>query len=207
MNIIQYPLNKKQWIATKVKKTHIVWHTTLDRTQYTPVAGKPGRSTSVIDNWNNSADKHALCYVIDRNGEVYQTYPDDEWSYHTILPHHFDKVSIPVALANEGPLIIQNFRYYAFQRAHHTTEYFGPVIKKNWNGFQYWADYSDVQVKTLIALTKQLCGKHKIDYNPNLDSTTWNPKVWETNTVFAHSAVKQYVNDMLITEKWNNECT
>lgn len=205
MNIIQYPLKPKQWIATKVKKSHIVWHSTFDRTLYTPIAGKPGRSTAIIDTWNNSVEKYALCYLVDRNGSIYQTYPDDEWSYHTGLPNYYDKISIPVGICNEGPLLVENSQYYAFQRVHHSTQYFGKVIKKQWKGFEYWADYSNAQISSLVELTKHLCDKHKIEFNVSLDFANWNRTVWEQHTVFTHSVINKTQKDFIITEKLKEE--
>lgn len=192
MNLINLPLQTKQWIATKTEKTHIVWHGSFTRT-----------SKEVVTRWNNMAEKHGTSYIICRDGTIYNTFDDSEWNYHLNIPTsrgQYDKRSIGITLANEQHLIKQNGRYYAFEYNQAANQYLGPVIETSWRGYNYFAKLDKEQVRQAITLTLDICSKHNI--RPVFYvGHGFDPKVWERATIFTHAAVKKDVTD-LILEPW-----
>lgn len=203
MKIIHYPLQTKQWIATETKKKYVIWHGSFGRTKYTPYGKESGRATSTIDNWNHNSEKFGAPYLIDRDGAIYKTFSDNEWIYHLNIPTtkgFYDKQSVPIVLANEQQLIKENNRYFAFEYPHSTSQYHGKVYEKDWRGHKYWASMDTEQVDALIELTLDICDRHKI--KPVLYSKDdWNPKVWDTATVFTHANTKREVYDFTL-EPW-----
>lgn len=181
MKTIKYPLQDKQWIATDVTKTHIVWHATGMRTNITMTSGA-NPITSMIDNWNHDGERVAVPYIIGRNGDVYETFPDSQWAYHVshVKANGFnDKRSIGISLSNELGLIKgTDGSYYAFTNQHHQNIYQGPVFECKYRTFEYWADFDEAQIDTLINLTLELCAKYNIEprmyATKNFDRAVWN---------------------------------
>jgi len=191
MKTIKYPLKEKQWIAVPVDKTHIVWHGSGMRTSLTMSCGV-NPVTSMIDNWNYDGEKFAMPYVIARNGDVYETFPDNEWAYHVSNVNangYNDKRSIGILVSNELGLIKgTDNEYYAFTNQHHQNIYKGPVFETKFKGFSYWADFDEVQVDKLIELTLELCEKHKI--KPILyPNKVFNAQAWSKARIVRHSSV------------------
>lgn len=202
-NLKQYPLQSRRWIATETKKTHIVLHGSFSRTKYTPFGKEDGRDTSVIDNWNASDEKFGAPYLIGRDGTIYQTFDDKEWIYHLGIPGtkgYYDKISIPIMLANELNLNRENGRNYALGHTFSTNQYFGPTFQVDWRGQQYFAKLDAIQVDSTIDLILGLCAKHNI--NPVLyGDNDWNPKVWDKATIFTHANCRKDVYDLYL-EPW-----
>lgn len=198
MNIINHPLQDKKWIKTQTKKTHIVWHGSYGRTKYSN-----GKATDTIIRWNNLAEKYGAPYLIDRDGTIYKTFDDTEWIYHLNIPTTrgcYDKLSVPIAVANEQQLIKVGGRYFAFEYDHITNLYTGPTLSKKWRRYEWYAKLDDPQVDALIELTLDIARRHNI--NPIfLASNEWEPKAWEKATIFTHAVTKREVNDLFI-EPW-----
>lgn len=205
MHLIQnYPLNPKLSIPTEVKKTHIVWHASSARTKYTPYGKLPGKSTSIVDTWNNSCEKQGAPYIIDRDGSIYKTFEDNRWSYHLNIPATkgvYDKQSIAIVLANELNLIKENNNFYAFDYPHSTNTYLGKVVNLKWKGYDHWARLDEEQVVSSLELTKLLCSKYEIKPIFYIGKE-WNPKIWEKATIFPHSIVKKEALDFPPFEDW-----
>ena len=195
MTILPYP--KKISIKTALPKKYVVWHGTFNRTKYTPYGSRAIKPTAILDQWELSKEKFGAPYLIDRDGTIYKTYEDQDWSYHLNLPNtkgFYDKQSVPIMLANELHLIRENGVYYAFEYNHSTNTYSGPVTVSDWKEYKYWAKIDDEQFDATLDLTLDICKRHKI--NPIFyNGKKANPKVWEKATIFTHSMVNPSVTD------------
>lgn len=198
MKIINKPLQDKKWIPTETKKTHIIWHGSFNRTTHTN-----GAATNTITHWNNLSEKFGAPYLVDRDGTIYKTFSDKEWIYHLNIPTsrgHYDKLSVPIVLANEQQLIKEGGRFFAFEYDHNSNVYTGPTTNISWRGFQWFAKLDELQVNAAIELTLDTCERHNIDpifYAVN----EWDPKAWEKATIFTHAVTKKEVRDLYI-EPW-----
>lgn len=198
--MINYPLNKGQWVSTKVNKKYIVWHCTEGRTVNTPYKGSPGRATTSIDSWNENTARVGAPYLIDRDGTVYKTFPDDEWIYHLNIPGSngsFDKTSIAIEFANEAGLVKVNNTHYAFDRIDANTIYNGPVISYLWRGYSYLADFTEAQIDAGIELTLDLCKRFNIKPKFYRDDT-FNANAWTEATIIRHSTINSNKADMYL---------
>ena len=131
MNVQQYPLKKGQYFPDLTTKKFVVWHGTAGRTLHTPVSGRPGKATTSIDAWNLNADRVGAPWLVDRDGTIYQTFNDSAWIFHLGLKGVkglYDKQSVAIEFANEGPLDLDGDRLYAFGMNTPNTVYNGPFI-------------------------------------------------------------------------------
>ena len=131
MNVQQYPLKKGQYFPDLTAKKFVVWHGTAGRTLHTPVSGRPGKATTSIDGWNLNADRVGAPWLVDRDGTIYETFNDSAWIYHLGLKGtkgRYDKQSVAIEFANEGPLDLDGDRLYAFGMNTPNTVYNGPFI-------------------------------------------------------------------------------
>lgn len=204
MTLTPYLTKKKLSIKTQLPKTHIVWHGSYSRTEHTPYGSKPAKTTTVISQWENSNEKRGAPYLIGRDGDTYQLFDDSEWTYHLNIPTtngHYDKQSVPIMLANELHLIREDGQFYAFDYPHTTNRYLGPVIKHEWNNYQYWAALTESQIDAAIDVSLLTAKKHGITpvFYAGKD---WNPEVWKKATIFPHSAVKKGVSDFPPFAPW-----
>lgn len=160
MNVQQYPLNKGQYFPDLTAKKFVVWHGTAGRTMHTPVSGRPGKATTSIDGWNLSADRVGAPWLVDRDGTIYETFNDAGWIYHLGLKGtkgQYDKQSVAIEFANEGPLDLDGDRLYAFDKITPNTVYNGPFIQYDWRGFNFFAQLDEPQVDAGIELTLDIC--------------------------------------------------
>lgn len=195
MTILPYP--KKISIKTALPKKYVVWHGTFNRTKYTPYGIKAIKPTALLDQWELSKEKFGAPYLIDRDGTIYKTYDDTEWSYHLNLPSTkglYDKQSIPIMIANELHLLRENGQFYAFEYPHSTNLYHGPVISQDWKTHKYWAKIDDVQFDALLDLTLDICNRHKIEPILYTGDTNVN-NIWERGTIFTHSMLNNAATD------------
>lgn len=199
MNINYKEVDKICWIDKPSLKTHIVLHNSNARTNYSPYAGKKSTAEDVVTKYNKNKEKFINQFLIDRDGTVTQTYPDDCWCYHLNIPGsrgHYDRSAISIELINEGYLTKDNGRYYIHGMVNHQYEFLGPMFECKFRNYQYWAQTDKRQIDSLIKLTKYLCNKHAITPVFYEDSTKFNTGVWKTSTIFAHSNVNPNVLDM-----------
>lgn len=207
MKIVEYPLTDGQWYREIFPKKYIVWHATEGRTAFTPYNGKPGRATSSIDYWNNNKSKVGAPFLIDRDGTIYQTFDEKDWISHLGIKGSnscYDKHSIAIEIANEGPLKIKDNKFYAFDKNIPNTQYIGEVLtlEKQWRGSIYYAKLSLPQIKACIELTIYLCKKYKFKPKFFKPSTKFDyPNCFKSTTIICHSNCRIDKQDLFL-EGW-----
>lgn len=202
MNIRQVPLKDKHWIPQVTEKKYIIIHGTNSRTKFSPQSGKKGGAQDIVDRWNNNKEKFASPYLIDRDGTIVQTFPDEHWAYHLNISNsygNYDRMSVGIELVNELGLLKENNIYYMGDYVHHQNIYTGPKFEKQFRRYNYWADLSKEQVDSLVNLIDFLTTKHNIEpifYN----SIPFDKKAWDKGTIFTHSMINQNVNDLPLNQ-------
>lgn len=142
MKVHSYPLKRTRFFPDQVVKKYVVWHGTAGRTAHSPVSGRPGKATTSIDGWNRNADRVGAPWLVDRDGTVYNTFDDSGWIYHLGLTNTnavYDKRSVAVEFANEGPLEFDGNRLHAFGKITPATVYTGPFFSYDWRGHGQFA--------------------------------------------------------------------
>lgn len=202
MKRVKHPLDKHQWIAYPSSKQYIVWHGTGHRTKFTPYSGLAGSPVHVINNWNNDGEKSGAPYIVDRNGTVFEVFPDTDWAHHLHINSsngHYDKHSVAIEIANELGLTKKDGLLYAFNSTYHQNAYLGKAWDKDYRGYNHWAELNIAQVDSLIELTLELCKKFKITprfYN----SDEFDPAVWDKATIFRHLNCRKDKTDLPLND-------
>jgi hypothetical protein len=204
MKIVNYPLKPGQWYPDPSSKKYVVWHATEGRTRCTPVSGRPGQATTSIDAWNLDARRVGAPYVVDRDGTVYSTFPDIGWIYHLGLPGthgNYDKASVAIELANEGPLTLDGDRLHAFGQTTPGTVYTGYHFAEEWRGHTHFAQLDEVQVDAAVELTLDICRRNDIDPVFYYPSTTYDfPRCFQVATIVCHSNCRRDKLDLCLPQ-------
>jgi hypothetical protein len=204
MNIERYPLKRGQFFPQMTAKTHIVWHGTGGRTIHTPANGRPGRATTSIDAWNRDAARVGAPWLVDRGEKIYQTFEDSGWIYHLGLPNtngRYDKSSVAIEFANEGPLTLEGDRLYAFGQITPNTRYNGKYFTADWRGQKYFAELDESQVDAGLELTLDICRRHDIEPLFYYPSATFDfPRCFQVATILCHSNCREDKTDLLLPE-------
>jgi N-acetylmuramoyl-L-alanine amidase len=202
MNIHSYPLQRGQFVPEMSVKRFVVWHGTGGRTAHTPVSGRPAKATTSIDGWNRNADRVGAPWLVDRDGTVYKTFEDCAWIYHLGLPGtrgRYDRSSVAIEFANEGPLELDGDRLYAFGTITPNTVYTGPLLTHAWRGFDFFAQLDEVQVDAGIELTLDVCRRHDIEPVFYYPSTTYDfPRCFQVATIVCHSNCRGDKTDLCL---------
>lgn len=198
MKIIQSNLKKgKYYDETQPKRIIVLHHT----------AG--GSAQSSIDWWNQNTNKVATAYVIDRDGTILQTFPDDKWASALGIKQavfnkygvsnintRLDQISVQIEIANWGQLILKNGKYYNYVGREVPAE---DVQKydKPYKGEVYYEKYTDAQIKALEELILTLNNKYpsiKLDYNEDMWDVSKRALVG-TWGIWSHTSFRSDKND------------
>jgi hypothetical protein len=204
MNITNYPLKRGQWYEETTKKQFVVWHATEGRTRCSPASGRPGRATTSIDAWNLDALRVGAPYLVDRDGAIYKTFDESGWIYHLGLAGtkgRYDRSSVAIELANEGPLTLDGDRLHAFGFNTPGTIYTGFHFAADWREHSYFAELDEAQVDAALELTLDICRRNDIDPVFYFPSTTYDfPRCFQVATIVCHSNCRKDKLDLLLPE-------
>lgn len=204
MNIQSYPLKRGQWYEESTKKQYVVWHGTEGRTRNTLASGRPGRATTSIDAWNLDALRVGAPYLVDRDGTIYKTFEDTGWIYHLGLngtKGRYDRASVAIELANEGPLSLDGDRLYAFGIHTPDTLYTGFHFAAEWRERSFFAELDEAQVDAAIELTLDICRRNDIEPVFYYPSMTYDfPRCFQVATVVCHSNCRKDKLDLFLPD-------
>jgi N-acetylmuramoyl-L-alanine amidase len=204
MNIRKYPLTTRQWFADVTPKKYVVWHGTAGRTRDTPANGKPGLATTSIDAWKRDEQRVGAPYLVDRDGTIYETFDDAYWIYHLGLKGtkgRYDRASVAIELANELTLTLDGDRLHAFGMITPGTVYRGAHFTGDWRGGRFFAELDEVQVDAAIALTLDVCLRHRIEPAFYWPSTTFDfPRCFRIATIVCHSNCRADKTDLFLPD-------
>lgn len=204
MNIQSHPLPPGHSFGKKMPKKYVVWHGTGGRTSHTPLFGQPRKATATIDVWRRNADQRGAPWVVDRDGSIYSTFDDSGWIYHLGLAGtrgQFDRESVAIELANEGPLLLDGSRLHAFGTVTPQTVYTGPFVDYHWRGHRYFAQPDPEQVDAAVELTLDVCRRHGIEPLFFYPSTHYAfPRCFQVATIVCHSNCSEQDTDLCLPE-------
>lgn len=183
-------LSDVQYFKQIFKKTQIFLHFT---------AGGPD-AKNVINFWDDTSDRIATAYVIDRNtSEVFECFDPNFWGYHLGVKGSngaLDKASIGIEICSYGPLKLKNGEYFAWPNDYSTKKVSVSDVYSLTNpfrGFNYFEQFTENQIQTLETLICFLVEKYQIpvqyefdyswfEYNPDVIRKVL-PGIWSHTTV------------------------
>ena len=196
MNIIKYPMKEVEYVKEECSKSQIVLHHTVSAN---------GKNTADYFSADKGKSRIAVPYVIDKDGNIYELFEPQYWAYHLGLPHVdnvlYCKKSIGIEITNEGPLVKREGSYYWWidpkTSPRGKNKFNGTAVDlgKPWRGCQYFAGYTDAQVKATAELTKYLCEKFNIpkEFDGSFDfNTTYMSKAG----IISHCNVREDKTDI-----------
>lgn len=149
MNIKHIDIKSDNYFTTIHPKSQIYLHHTVSST-----------AKSVISWWDQDGNSVATAFVIDKDGTIIQTFDPKYWSFHLGLSYgpskgFADKKSIGIEIVNEGGLVKKDEVFYWNGGK---SKYSGKVttLEKSWRGFNYFANYTDEQFKSVVELIDYL---------------------------------------------------
>lgn len=168
--IIERFLNDGQWLKEKAKKTQIVLHHSVSSSV-----------DSLFNWWNQDKGRIGTAYSIDKDGTIYNHFPDDEWAYHLYVNAPGNKISkglkrfsvtrdqesIGIELVSAGGLTLKDGKWYSSFNTIIPEE---NVYKADFRGYKGFEKYTDKQLASLNFLLKSLCEKYNIPFTvPTFD--------------------------------------
>lgn len=182
-------LSRSQYIQQKTKKTQIFLHFT---------AGGP-KAENVINHWESNETRVATPFVIDGDGDIFECYDPDLWSYHLGIKGtkgRLDKTSIGIEICAYGPLKLKDGKYYAWPNDY-STKIIPPeevyTLNRGFRGFKHYHAFNDAQINSTEILLEDLIKRYDIkvqyefdygwfDYNNDVIRNTL-PGIWSHTTV------------------------
>lgn len=182
-------LSENQYVNQVVKKNLIVIHHTVG-----------GTAKSTFDYWQSDDKRIATAFIVERDGTIYQTFPDEMWAFHigSKVGNNIDKRSIGIELASEGGLTENKGKLYCFGIISPRTEYKKDPynVGYNWRGFKYFDAYENEQVVATSNLIDFLCKKHNIPYNLPKDPFNYNPEYYNHIGICGHAHIRSDKSDV-----------
>jgi len=148
-----YKISKDNHYKTKTVKTQIVIGTSL-RKNNNHITRLQHKDYGKTKKWNT--------YTISREGKIFQHY-DDKFHSDFLGVKEGDKRSISIVLENMGCLFeTVNGKYINWLNEFCDNE---NVVEKEWLDYDFWENFPDIQIDSLISLIEILCEKHNIPKN------------------------------------------
>lgn len=161
ITIIQKPLNKGQWISEKTEKKFIVLHHSVSSSV-----------DSIVNHWNFNKERVGTAFSIDRDGTIYQHFPEDEWASHLYIGFKGNNVSkglkrhgvqrdmesIGIELVSAGGLTLKDKWTSSFNSSPANIQ----VLDKPYRGYKAFEKYTDRQIESLEKLLVYLLVKYNL---------------------------------------------
>jgi hypothetical protein len=200
-----------QYIQQKIKKIQLVGHHSVG-----------GSVDSSISSWLSNNERVATAFFVERDGTGYQLFDYNMWASHLYVAERanridmkykkkgqlYDQISIGIELANYGPAIPRNGRFYNI--------YNGPIPEKNvikldYRGYQYWEKYTQVQIdkyeQIILEIANQIPEikqsiKNKTDFTDifdvNIDALEMEPGLY-SHTSYRYTKSDQVPQPILLS--------
>lgn len=178
MNIIQKTIPDIQYYKKEQPKKIIVLHHTVSGDS---VDGD-------INWWKQTPERVATAYIIDRNGDIYQTFDDKYWAHHlgvttahlkkfgsTVTNERLNQLSIGIEIDSWGGLVEKNGKWYTSTNKEIPLDKI-EILDKPYRGFKAFEKYTKSQIQSVKELLIHLNKKYGIKIQYNDDMFEFNEK-------------------------------
>lgn len=192
----KYQLRKDQYLQDEFDKKQIVLHHT---------AGS-GDAENIIDWWEQSKARIATCFIIEKDGSIFQVYESDKmWGSHIGVrgstlkengvkwkghAEFLDEYSIGIELVSWGPLTKKGDKYYSYVNSQVSGDSVTKYDKK-FRGYEYYESYTCEQINALEWLLKHLGEKHDIPlYYDHMIWDVYKPALDLRPGIYSHTSYR-----------------
>jgi N-acetyl-anhydromuramyl-L-alanine amidase AmpD len=185
IDVKKYKLSIKNYIPIDTQKNQIIIGNTLndDMRHYI------GWTTKLNGNYKKTAP-----FTISRNGEVYQHFNPKYFSKFFGNNNDLNTKSIVILLENYGYLFKNHEKNVFITWNGDIYKQQDLVVEKRWRGYQFWAEYTEKQLESLVELVCFLCDR----FNIPLSVIGHNTKVFQLEDfkgVLYKSNLESYYSD------------
>lgn len=184
-----HQLPTREYYREKYPKTNVVLHHTVSST-----------AASALAWWRQDPVKVGTAYVIDKDGTIYQAFPEEYWAHHLGLTtrnnYQRNRQSIGIELVNEG----FGFVNLKKDRELHWLYdggpiYKGPTVRQKWRGGEFWPTYADAQIDACCALVVAIMRRHNMKGNI-APFGILDPTIPDRYTIYTHHNVRADKTDV-----------
>lgn len=153
MDIIQLPIDKKEYFAEENEKAAICLHHTVSA----------GSANAVKQYFESTPERVGVAFMVEKSGGIFQLFNEKYYSYHIGKGSTTkdNKKIIGIEIINEGILKKKGDKYYWFDgKQLYKDEPF--ILNEPWRNENYFARYTEAQFISTVELCKYLCNKHNI---------------------------------------------
>lgn len=124
-----------------------------------------GSARSTFEYWRATPERIGTAFIVERDGTVYQTFPEDRWAWHLGLKGadaaggRHDRRSIGIEIASEGALFDRGGVLHCFGvtgRVYPRGQAVDLGPGKEFRGFRYFDAYDPAQLRSTLALVNAL---------------------------------------------------
>ena len=157
IDVSSFQLRPHNYFHEECRKDLIVLHFTAG----TSVGG-------ALNHWESDPRRIATAFVVDVDGQIYQTFPPQFWAYALGkgVPTRNDERAIQIEMVNRGPLVRRDDQLCWWPKDFTTpfclSKEENLYIEKLWRGYGYWTVYTAGQIRAVFQLTRYLCDRFQI---------------------------------------------
>lgn len=125
-----------------------------------------GSARSTFEYWKQDPARIGTAFIVERDGMIYQTFPEDRWAYHLGLKGadaaggRHERRSIGIEIASEGALVEKDGGLFAFGGTRHVDRLKSFDLGFAWRGFRYFDAYDPPQLEAVFLLVADLLDRH-----------------------------------------------
>jgi N-acetyl-anhydromuramyl-L-alanine amidase AmpD len=196
INDTRYVLRTKNYFDEIIPKKAITLHHTNG---WVVKNGKP--SMNHFNWWTSKNSRVSTAFSIDYAGKIYQHFDPLCWAYHLGLIDDdnlkMNQEAIGIELCNEGYLTKENETFYWWSgklKLKYNRPQDKPFhIPEGWRKYEWYAPYSEEQIKSTIWLVKYLCDEYNIKKNV-INDFDYHPELLDGNFegIYSHSNVRDF---------------
>lgn len=188
MEILKMPVLANQYYSVVNEKKYIFLHHTSG-----------SNAASAVAYWNSKPDRVATPYIIERSGEIFETFDPKYWAYAlgvkggTLL----EKASIHIELVAWGGLSTKEGKFFTYTgkeiKGQDVT-----FLKEPWRGYSYFHKYTDEQIESLHLLLDRLRSNFFIPHNIINRNNFWQFRDFKTlpHGIWSHTTVRKDKSDI-----------
>ena len=180
-------LDDNQFYQEETPKERIVLHHT---------AGGSARSS--IEWWNQKPDRVSTPYLIDRNGDILETFSPKKWAYALgINSSSAEKKSIHIEIANRGWLVEHKGGIY-YQVGSKLQRFDGEYVryKQDHRGHKIYEKYTKEQVASVVALIDYLNSEFKLGIPGSQIKEFWHYDFNSKKKIISHTTLRKDKSDI-----------
>lgn len=154
-----FKLGASEYMRQETTKRQIVLHFT---------AG--GSAAGAVNSWKNDGRTVATAYVVDLNGNIFETFDPRFWAFALGVKHSLSRPSeqgaIQIEIVGWGPLKRVGNDLCSWPK-NWTNRFCGvdetwKYVKSPFRGIEYFSAFPDVQIEAIAALVRSLCRRFDI---------------------------------------------